>query len=696
MSQRQGYAAVNDAQPQPQPSPITNTIVAICRMLVLYYIVSAVIGYINRKPVALHDHSISSINNNHHQQLAQQSIQRMYRPLWHDNTPFSMYVYINDVPHIHSINTAYKEYTDTLVYHSNDFTYNWNVNNTREFNLTINDESFNNANLLSTLQSNRSIYCHVYVINHQYLAQLNNNVNINELIRLNKYVDDTSVIYFTYRLNSYRAAPKIKTKKNLFGDDTDLVGLDTPSDHQHKQLSVHTENNDKAMVNIINYWKPILSIRYVHDFTEYRRADITADWSPYIQLDDTTLTYKPIYYIDEFWLLSTHYTPINHTVTELPLHISISPISLIKFRLQLQLDQSWRLQQSYGQTESDTDQIKRIFIESNPYFLALTMCVSLLHSLFDFLAFKNDIQFWKSNTAGVGLSRGSIVVNTICQLIIFLYLCDNDTSYVILVSQFIGLVIEVWKISRSCDVTRISIFPYISIKIKNLGDETIDAVDNEQQQLRDTARYDAEAMRYLSYALFPLVLVYSIYTLIYEKHVSLYSWILSSLVGAVYCFGFILMCPQLYLNYKLKSVAHMPWRQMSYKFLNTIIDDLFAFVISMPILHRISVFRDDLIFCLFLYQRWIYRVDYTRTNEFGLQLTDEQRIKLEEEQNKKYDTNNTSTIQNNHTDDNVLSNDSSESSDVNDNDEDSINENALRQRKSTTATIEQGLATSVQ
>jgi hypothetical protein len=30
---------------------------------------------------------------------------------------------------------------------------------------------------------------------------------------------------------------------------------------------------------------------------------------------------------------------------------------------------------------------------------------------------------------------------------------------------------------------------------------------------------------------------------------------------------------------------------MTYKFLNTIIDDLFAFVIKMPLLHRISVFR---------------------------------------------------------------------------------------------------------
>ena len=37
----------------------------------------------------------------------------------------------------------------------------------------------------------------------------------------------------------------------------------------------------------------------------------------------------------------------------------------------------------------------------------------------------------------------------------------------------------------------------------------------------------------------------------------------------------------------------------------------------MPIMHRLSVFRDDIIFLIYLYQRWIYRVDKTRVNEFG-------------------------------------------------------------------------------
>ena len=56
--------------------------------------------------------------------------------------------------------------------------------------------------------------------------------------------------------------------------------------------------------------------------------------------------------------------------------------------------------------------------------------------------------------------------------------------------------------------------------------------------------------------------------------------------------GFIMMTPQLFINYKMKSVAHLPWRMMTYKALNTFIDDLFAFVIKMPTLYRIGCFRD--------------------------------------------------------------------------------------------------------
>lgn len=56
---------------------------------------------------------------------------------------------------------------------------------------------------------------------------------------------------------------------------------------------------------------------------------------------------------------------------------------------------------------------------------------------------------------------------------------------------------------------------------------------------------------------------------------------------------------------------------MTYKFLNTFIDDLFAFTIKMPTLHRLATLRDDVIFFVYLYQSWAYKVDHTRVNEFG-------------------------------------------------------------------------------
>lgn len=47
---------------------------------------------------------------------------------------------------------------------------------------------------------------------------------------------------------------------------------------------------------------------------------------------------------------------------------------------------------------------------------ALTFCVSLLHTVFDMLAFKNDIGFWKNNKSMEGLSARSVLINAFCQV----------------------------------------------------------------------------------------------------------------------------------------------------------------------------------------------------------------------------------------------------------------------------------------
>eukprot|EP00975_Prorocentrum_lima_P035089 7374566-Prorocentrum_lima.AAC.1 len=45
---------------------------------------------------------------------------------------------------------------------------------------------------------------------------------------------------------------------------------------------------------------------------------------------------------------------------------------------------------------------------------------------------------------------------------------------------------------------------------------------------------------------------------------------------------------------------------------NTFIDDLFAFIIRMPTMARMSCFRDDVVFFVYLWQRYLYPVDTSR------------------------------------------------------------------------------------
>ena len=44
------------------------------------------------------------------------------------------------------------------------------------------------------------------------------------------------------------------------------------------------------------------------------------------------------------------------------------------------------------------------------------------------------------------------------------------------------------------------------------------------------------------------------------------------------------------------------------------IDDLFAFIITMPTAHRVACFRDDVVFLIYLYQRYLYPVDPNRVD----------------------------------------------------------------------------------
>lgn len=254
------------------------------------------------------------------------------------------------------------------------------------------------------------------------------------------------------------------------------------------------------------------------------------------------------------------------------------------------LDDSFKSQAATtGGGGGELDGVKRILTDTNPILLVTTVVVSLLHMLFEMLAFTSgatlfsQIQHdrfeltpnclqtsrtslrgsmartqadalkrshWKNKKELVGVSVRTIITNCVVQLIIrkewtlaqsrpshrphtVLYLIDQneDTSWMILGGQGMGLVIEAWKITKAVDIKVVpsagTLVPYkLEITDKHVLTE---------EELK-TQEYDQLAFRWVSYGTTPLLIGYTIYSMYYNEHRSWYSFVISTATSFVYAF----------------------------------------------------------------------------------------------------------------------------------------------------------------
>eukprot|EP00392_Amoebophrya_sp_AT5.2_P002056 g2061.t1 len=401
--------------------------------------------------------------------------------------------------------------------------------------------------------------------------------------------------------------------------------------------------------------------------------------------------YQPLTSVTDFWAVENDFVHLNGTQQNLTLHLSHYPTSYHALSIQKSLTDTLSMKDDFGLIADpmrESFMLKRIFLNNSPIVLVLSMLFMMTHSIFSWLAFKNDLSFWRKNKSMKGLSARSMVIGWVSRLVIALYLLDSrETSYLILFEIGLDLFLSTWKLTKAIVV---EVGPEqedkkeIALKDDRSADENEGSAAIEDEDTKEgaceeeapaepsdegvrrrgaaasavetdtdekpakhirpsvpkskkswlcrnvircrsrhgyeennTAEYDRIAIQYMSYILYPLMVVYTVYSLLYNTHRSWYSFFLKTCAGYIYMFGFIMMTPQLYINYRLQSVEHMPWRAMTYKALNTFVDDVSAFLMDMPWMHRLSCLRDDVIFLAYLYQRWIYRVDKTRPTAFS-------------------------------------------------------------------------------
>ena len=164
----------------------------------------------------------------------------------------------------------------------------------------------------------------------------------------------------------------------------------------------------------------------------------------------------------------------------------------------------------------------------------------------------------------------SLGFGVIRSLVIFLYLLDNDTSALILFGVGKDSVWSAWKLfkvlrsrqksrddaANSTELEPAASMTQIESRVKAGGGPVKSLSEDELHHF--TAWCDHYATLHVGLCVYPMVVGMALYSMQHNAYASWWSWLISSAADSVYLFGFVSMCPQLYVNYKLQSVAHMP------------------------------------------------------------------------------------------------------------------------------------------
>ena len=187
----------------------------------------------------------------------------------------------------------------------------------------------------------------------------------------------------------------VKTKKLLGGSSnaTEELEEELPADTGKKLASCYHPNftisfiPDSGTQNYVNMHPAIRQFTTL-EASGARDASGQNGW------------YYPTLFVNTFWQLRDHMTELNSTVKEVPLRITLNNLNNWKFSLYASIDEGVKTTQRNiaeggsvpaSGDGSEFEEFKKILIDTNVWLLSTTAVVTVLHMLFEALAFKSDI-----------------------------------------------------------------------------------------------------------------------------------------------------------------------------------------------------------------------------------------------------------------------------------------------------------------
>mmetsp|Transcript_4384 Transcript_4384/g.5884 ORF Transcript_4384/g.5884 Transcript_4384/m.5884 type:complete len:639 (+) Transcript_4384:74-1990(+) len=351
---------------------------------------------------------------------------------------------------------------------------------------------------------------------------------------------------------------------------------------------------------IVPHLRPSLRINYVADDADYSYGDYKApilyhsftfknQAKDIAALDAKPIRYSTIdlshvskghgrdnrygveSYIEDVSLMKRQWIPMDTNITsEKFIEIEFNPISRLYFSVLKTFEEILKVYGLVGFTEDDMDELKWVLFRRPIHVLVLMQVVGFVQVTLSTLAFKNDVAFFKGRSDYAGLSSRSLATDAVHSIVIFLYVYDfENASRIVLFQLAVGALIDSWKVKKRMHIELVWVFflPWLNWKS-----------DQQTAGEKTTEEIDEKGMRYLKMFLYPLSVVWGGYCLWNYQYKSWWSWFISSLADFAYTFGFLNMMPQIFVNYKLKSVAHMPWRVLIYKVCFDVFPTLYRFL----------------------------------------------------------------------------------------------------------------------
>ena len=250
--------------------------------------------------------------------------------------------------------------------------------------------------------------------------------------------------YLRVPLVRFRPQPRPKALRHLLNTSAPVF---SPSSKDIK-LAQQTQANatddtasdaqDHLPLPYLAFWTPTLNLSLILGLPSFPRNSIPAAISSRLSFTAEG-SYRPVLYHNSFWQLAKNLPLVNSSIvaqaesgvgmemgmgagagSHLHLDISFSHLSFLVWQLQTSMESQWASQQASGLgTEKESDMLREMLLETSPWLLALTGIVSLLHTVFDMLAFKNDVQFWRSkkSMAGMSLRRCVALFTWVCAVL---------------------------------------------------------------------------------------------------------------------------------------------------------------------------------------------------------------------------------------------------------------------------------------